>query len=137
MEAGPATLLDILSADKKYIVPVFQRFYSWDQDNWLTLWTDLQQLVNEPDQDYEHFIGPMIVNPRAVMQDITRFFVIDGQQRLITISVLLCALRDVAKTHKLSTLADRVQELLAFKTTRDETVFAWNPVLRTENHLER
>lgn len=127
MDAGPATLIDILAGDKKYIVPVFQRFYAWNQDNWKALWTDLQLLVHEPDQNYDHFIGPMIVNPRAVMHDMTRFFVIDGQQRLITLSILLCALRDAAVEHDFRTFADRVQEMLAFKTTRDQTVFRMEP----------
>ena len=55
MDAGPATLIDVLSADKKYIVPVFQRFYSWSESNWKTLWSDLRLLVHEPDQNYDHF----------------------------------------------------------------------------------
>ena len=127
MDANPATLSEILSADKKYIVPVFQRFYSWKESNWKTLWTDIKSLVNDSDQDYEHFIGPMIVNPRALPHDITRFFVIDGQQRLITLSILLCAVRDVASVYDLSTLVIPVEELLLFKTTRGETVFRLEP----------
>lgn len=127
MDAGPATLIDILSADKKYIVPVFQRFYSWKEDNWKTLWTDLQLLVYEPDQNYDHFIGPMIVNPRAVPHDITRFFVIDGQQRLITLSILLCSLRDIATDNDLHDLASLIQELLLFRTSRGDTILRLEP----------
>ena len=83
--------------------------------------------MNEADKSFVHFIGPMIVNPRAMPQEPTRFFVIDGQQRLITLSILLCALRDIAREFEFATLANLVEDLLLFKTAHDEVILRLEP----------
>lgn len=68
-----------------YLVPRFQRAYSWDRENVDDFWTDT---IQESHGDY--FIGAMVVYPASK----DTFAVVDGQQRLTTITLLLAALRD-------------------------------------------
>ncbi len=66
-------------------IPRFQRPYSWDDDNINEFWNDL--VLNKGD---DYFIGSMVVFKKAKQQ----FGVVDGQQRLTTITILLCVVRD-------------------------------------------
>ena len=47
MKANETNLQEIIEGSKQYIIPMFQRTYSWDQKQWLTLWEDLMELVDE------------------------------------------------------------------------------------------
>lgn len=68
-----------------YVIPRFQRPYSWDKDNIDEFWNDS---VMENENDY--FIGSIVV----YKTDGSKFGIVDGQQRLTTITMILCALRD-------------------------------------------
>ena len=82
MEAKDVSLLDIMNEDEKsrFIIPFFQRSYVWEKDNWDSLITDLKDNSN-------HFLGSLILK----YDDNKRYEidVIDGQQRLTTLSILL------------------------------------------------
>ncbi|MCY4539068.1 MAG: DUF262 domain-containing protein [Chloroflexi bacterium] len=118
MHTRKVTLSDILSSQRQHIIPVFQRPYSWTKKNWEELWSDIQSLVNEGDNSPEHFLGPMIIDRGDTGSYVPeKYLVIDGQQRLVTLSVLLCALRDIARKHEIEHFASSVEEFLAFKTT--------------------
>lgn len=80
-------LKELLSNGKTYSVPPYQRDYSWKQEQWEDLWEDLAQLrVGSED----HYMGAI------VLESIERkhFRIIDGQQRLATLSVLILACVD-------------------------------------------
>ena len=83
MEPANQTFSELLSNGIKYTVPRFQRDYSWDQEQWEDLWADIEGL----DQEGFHYMG-YIVLQRKNQQD---FEVIDGQQRLVTLSLLILA----------------------------------------------
>ena len=113
MKANETNLQEIIEGSKQYIIPMFQRTYSWDQKQWLTLWEDLMELVDEAQQYENHFIGsivsiPVNANPTGVQQ----FVVIDGQQRLTTILVLLSVIRDKAEEDGLPELAAEINETM-------------------------
>src|SRR5689334_3508465 len=95
MKADSATLQEILHSPNQYIIPIFQRYYSWGKEAWERLWGDLMELQEQKKQN--HFMGSLIFVPEK-MSPVkgTTFQVIDGQQRLITLSLLLCTLRDKA-----------------------------------------
>ena len=92
------TLGQILTSPNQYVIPVFQRYYRWDQPQWDTLWADLTDL-QQPGKTGRHFLGFLVLIPESVMPgQISKYHLIDGQQRLTTLSLLLCALRDTAKS---------------------------------------
>lgn len=94
LHAYTKTLYDLFSINKKYIVPRFQREYSWGEDEVTELWKDLQSNIATKDGklvNQEYFIGSLVL----VGEDkSTEFKIVDGQQRLTTITMLLSALVD-------------------------------------------
>jgi hypothetical protein len=88
MEPTNQTFQELISNGVKYQVPRFQRDYAWDREQWEDLWSDIQTIA---DEQY-HYMG-YIVLQRKSHHD---FEVIDGQQRLITLSlVVLAAMKNI------------------------------------------
>lgn len=107
------------------IVPFFQRSYVWDKDNWVELWehtfTVLERYEESTPGEHEHFIGTIIAK-RADDQGIlgeNKYDLIDGQQRLTTISLLLKAIGD-ASTGEMGNLAGSITEKLQFTDSRGD-----------------
>lgn len=89
-EAHDHPLRDVLFSNLKYRVPRYQRPYSWSEDQVSEFWNDLS-LSDEP-----YFFGSFIFNKDTIKE--TGFVeVIDGQQRLLTVTILTAVLRDLAK----------------------------------------
>lgn len=95
LNAKPVTLAEVLSNGKRYIVPPFQRDYAWDQTEWAELWADLSELHRSP-EDRNHYLGALVLQPVGQRSD---RHIIDGQQRLVTLSLL--ALAVIARIHAL------------------------------------
>ena len=75
-----------------YVVPSYQREYVWETEEVERLLQDINTdySSNEPEADSEYFIGSIVV---CTTQDST-FELIDGQQRMTTTFIVLCAIRD-------------------------------------------
>ena len=87
-----------------YLLPHFQREYAWDRANWETLLNDvfsIYEIYNPPQSEPEHFLGALVViNDGNRSGTIPAFKLVDGQQRLVTISLALCALGQlIERTH--------------------------------------
>jgi len=88
MEPTNQSFRELLGNGVKYLVPRFQRDYAWDQEQWEDLWADIESLTVEK----FHYMG-YIVTQRKKSNE---FEVIDGQQRLVTLSlVVLAAMRQI------------------------------------------
>jgi uncharacterized protein with ParB-like and HNH nuclease domain len=85
------TLNTIIGNGKSYQVPIFQRDYSWDRDDWEDLWNDIQEI---PD-DKTHYLGYLVLQP--ILDKKESYWVIDGQQRLTTLSILVLAVTALLK----------------------------------------
>ncbi len=97
MKASETNVRAIIEGSKQYIVPLFQRPYSWEAKEWKVLWEDLNELV-EDEHHRSHFIGSIVTIPSdAAPQGVSTFLLIDGQQRLTTLLIVLAALRDAAR----------------------------------------
>lgn len=85
---------NFLAAPNYYDIPFFQRAYVWDDTNW-------QELINNlKDKNRDHFLGSLIFkNEMSHPGTASRYSVIDGQQRLTTLSILLRALYDHIVKH--------------------------------------
>jgi uncharacterized protein with ParB-like and HNH nuclease domain/predicted transport protein len=83
-----------LEGPKQFIVPIFQRDYSWGTKHCLQLWKDIIRVGSDKNTK-AHFIGSVVyVAADETSAKITRWLLIDGQQRLTTITLLLAALRN-------------------------------------------
>jgi uncharacterized protein with ParB-like and HNH nuclease domain len=112
MKASETKLQRVIEGTNQYVVPLFQRKYSWDTKEWNTLWEDLVELYEEQ-QPRTHFIGSIVTMPtQSVPEGVAKFLLIDGQQRFTTIFVLLSVLRDKARTSASGTLADEIEQTL-------------------------
>lgn len=94
MKATDARLLDLLNVRKQFVIPIYQRKYSWKKTHCEKLWDDILKAAINPNVR-GHFIGSIVYIQEDVDTPDTLVpeqLVIDGQQRLITISLLLAAL---------------------------------------------
>lgn len=97
MQASETKLQQIIEGTKQYVVPLFQRPYSWKKSEWQALWNDLVELC-KADNPRPHFMGSIVTMPTiSVPEGVSKYLLIDGQQRLTTVFILLSALRDTAK----------------------------------------
>ena len=94
MRATQARFLDLLGADRtQFIIPVYQREYSWERPQLEDLWNDVTLAGKD---GMTHFIGSFLYIPEedSTATSIHRKLLIDGQQRMTTLSLLLAALLD-------------------------------------------
>ncbi|MEB3220077.1 MAG: DUF262 domain-containing HNH endonuclease family protein [Nostocales cyanobacterium 94392] len=110
MKASETTFRNLLEGTKQFQIPLFQRPYSWKKENWETLWEDLMSLYNEQIKGF-YFLGPIVTQAvPGTAEGISPFVVIDGQQRLTTLTILLAVLRNyLKKSHP--EMAEEVYEL--------------------------
>jgi uncharacterized protein with ParB-like and HNH nuclease domain len=92
---------DLIGNGKIYKVPLFQRDYSWDEENWEDLWQDILLLYANPNSS--HYMGAIVLQSSNTSDK--EFTVIDGQQRLATLSMIAIAL-----IHKIQKLVEGEQE---------------------------
>jgi uncharacterized protein with ParB-like and HNH nuclease domain len=110
MEAHVKNVREILHSGDQFLVPFFQRQYSWTKKEWQNLYTDVLALM-DGGEDTRHFLGPLVCTPfHPVPGEVTPYQLIDGQQRLTTLTLALAALRDVARTNNLGDFADEIHE---------------------------
>lgn len=118
MQPSRKSVEDLFNPQVRYVVPMFQRKYVWQQDpQWQNLWEDIEEKANfrlSGKTTHPHYLGALIVEGvRPVSgNEVTRMLVIDGQQRLTTLQLLLCALRDIAKEKNWNALDKRLTRLL-------------------------
>lgn len=93
MKASHEKFWTLLEGNQQFVVPIFQRNYSWTEEQCLQLWTDVLRAVNAPPKG-GHFLGSIVYTAADVKPAFNRWLVIDGQQRLTTLTLLLAALRD-------------------------------------------
>jgi hypothetical protein len=85
LSTSDVTLKTLLGNGMRYSVPPYQRDYSWKEEHWEDLWLDLLD-VSE-DEDSQHYMGAIVLQ----QNDRELFTVIDGQQRLATLSIVVLA----------------------------------------------
>lgn len=112
MQAGETKLQPLIEGTKQFVVPLFQRPYSWDNKEWRALWSDLIELC-EADNARPHFFGSIVTMPTVtVPEGVAKFLLIDGQQRLTTSFILLSLIRDIAKSTGKINLANEIENTL-------------------------
>ena len=97
--AVETNLQKLLEGTKQYQVPLYQRTYSWKTDQFSRLWEDLVKLAEDRGDRgaaATHFIGSLVLapTPSIAPTGLQEFLVVDGQQRLTTLTLLLAGIRD-------------------------------------------
>ncbi|OGH88120.1 MAG: hypothetical protein A3J93_00030 [Candidatus Magasanikbacteria bacterium RIFOXYC2_FULL_42_28] len=107
-----------LFLNKRYIIPDYQRNYSWDTNEEVSVfWDDfIYYLNNETESNF--FIGPMVFKAEDI--ESSEFEVIDGQQRLITFSILISVLVSLFKKYGKEDLANGLLQYLVFRDEKNE-----------------
>ena len=63
MDARAKTVREILHSGDQYLIPFFQRYYSWKHRHWEQLRADVWALMEDPDVNSQHFLGPLVCTP--------------------------------------------------------------------------
>ncbi|GAA9082078.1 DUF262 and DUF1524 domain-containing protein [Helicobacter pylori] len=95
MEADATTLLNFIkdNQNNQLVIPIYQRLYSWEKEQCKELWDDIIKIGGDDKMD-GHFIGSILYVLDGFTHSGNALLIIDGQQRLTTITLLLTALRD-------------------------------------------
>ncbi len=95
MKAGEATLLEFFEQNQtnQFVIPIYQRLYSWGKEQCKQLWDDIIKIGGN-DKMNGHFIGSILYVLDGNTHSNNPLLIIDGQQRLTTITLLLIALRN-------------------------------------------
>ena len=97
---GSDRVIDILGDDQNsFEVPPYQRRYVWNETNWKRLWKDILDLANieAGERGSGHFTGPIVTRQTSLDYGYNRYEVIDGQQRLTTLEIIFCVIKDLCQ----------------------------------------
>ncbi|ATZ73689.1 DUF262 domain-containing protein [Idiomarina sp. X4] len=83
------SLSELLSGEKRFEVPLYQRDYSWGEEQWEDLWNDILEISGETDT--KHYMGSLVLQEHHEH----RFKIIDGQQRITTLSIFVVSILSI------------------------------------------
>lgn len=104
------TKLIIFFSGKHYEIPQFQRDYSWTKDQITEFWEDAKNVYDENVEDY--FFGPMVLIKKNTDEPLR---IVDGQQRTITLTILMILIRDICRSEGNEKDAMKIESLLQFE----------------------
>ena len=115
VHAVETNLQRLLEGTKQYRIPLYQRTYSWRQEQLERLWEDLVKLTEDRHQggpSATHFIGSLVLapSPNIGPAGLQEFLVVGGQQRLTALTILLAAIRDHRAETEGPTHLERINE---------------------------
>ena len=114
MEVAETSFNDIISPHgTQFVIPIWQRLYSWEDKEWNDLWEDLMNLYERVSrgESVEHFLGSIVVKTvEEKVGKITRRILIDGQQRLTTLLLICALLRNRARDARNDSLASEIED---------------------------
>ena len=128
MRASEASLLDFLKKSPQFVIPIYQRTYSWTEKECRQLWDDIVRTGRHEDIDV-HFVGSVVYIEAGLSQVThqTPLLVIDGQQRLTTVTLLIAALSEALK---------EAEPLDGFSSRKLRNYYLVNPEETGEHHFK-
>lgn len=118
MKPETRTVTQLFGLDVRYVVPLYQRPYVWEQEKqWEPLWDDITTLLDHQEsgngQHYSHFLGAVVLDHTTPLPgEVPEFTIIDGQQRLTTLQIILAAAANVCAELAATDEADIIRELV-------------------------
>lgn len=131
MKASEANLLKFLRKSPQFVIPMYQRNYSWNEEQCQQLWSDIMR-AGRDEKISGHFIGSIVYVERGLSTVTTQesLLVIDGQQRLTTSTLLIAALAEHFDVHQLAEL------LNSFSARKLRNYYLLNPDESGERHFK-
>lgn len=125
MKASAKNLLSIIKEPKQFIIPIYQRTYSWQFKQCALLLKDIQEASKF---EQGHFIGSIVYFQPDIhtIAEINKYLVIDGQQRLTTISLLIAALVKFIEENpdcEVDTTAKKLKNYYLFNAEEDNDLY--------------
>ena len=101
MKATSANFLTVIKGPKQFVIPIYQRTYSWQIAQCKKLFYDILRISQDSNVP-GHFIGSVVYFQESIhtVSDVPKLLVIDGQQRLTTISLLIAALAEFVRDNQ-------------------------------------
>jgi len=131
VKATEANLLKFIRKSPQFLIPIYQRNYSWTADQCKQLWADLLR-AGKDDKINAHFIGSIVYVERALSAVTNQegLLVIDGQQRLTTTSLLIAALTHHFEAHDVEEILD------TFSARKLRNYYLLNPDEEGDRHYK-
>ena len=124
MKTKAVSVSRLFKTNVQYNIPLFQRYYVWDGPNqWEPLWSDILQRNSSQEQGNpsSHFTGAIVIQHRNTLAgNVPKYDIIDGQQRLTTFQIILCAIRDICKLKEHKDIESEVCRYIQNKDEKDE-----------------
>ena len=112
MRTEEISVSGLFETNVQYQIPLFQRHYVWNElHQWEPLWYDIFQLNQPQTQEKlsEHFTGAIVIQHQKTLPgNVPKYDIIDGQQRLTTFQIILCAIRDTCEENGHTKIASEV-----------------------------
>ena len=112
MNTKEISVSGLFETNGQYKIPLFQRHYVWNETHqWEPLWHDILQfnLSQTQEKPSDHFTGAIVIqHQKTLAGDVPKYDIIDGQQRLTTFQIILCAIRDVCESNRHTKIAGEV-----------------------------
>ena len=107
MDTTNVQVRSLFGSNRQFVIPLFQRHYVWGrEEQWGPLWEDIcekthQRLLEHYEEQFTHFTGAIVIQQKQTRtNEVEKYEIIDGQQRLTTFQIILCALRDVCNSYQ-------------------------------------
>jgi len=131
MKASKSSVWDLFNGAKQYVVPLFQRPYVWGRPQWEQLWSDITeqytiQADNPRGKITGRFLGSIVV-VREYEKNLDKYTIIDGQQRITTISIILAVIRAFAKERGVTELYGLISDFLKNSARSGEGLYVVIP----------
>lgn len=121
MEAKQVIFQELLNGARQYVVPLYQRTYSWEEKQWEQLWDDILD-VYSMESPRNHFIGSVVTQQiHTAPEGLPVYTLVDGQQRMTTLFILLSVVREFAAgdREKWKKLADEIHNTCLINEYKD------------------
>jgi|GEM_PF-3330037 Uncharacterized conserved protein len=128
MRAAEIKVEELFKSDNQLLVPLWQRRYAWQRPQWEELWKDLLRVDDAAShgEPLNHFIGSVVLHAQegsGLPTEAHRYLVVDGQQRITTLTILICAIRDrIALAEEDDAARDRSRAVYTYRYLRNQNL---------------
>ena len=116
MEPKNISVSGLFEPNVQYKIPLFQRYYAWNENpQWELMWDDImrQHDSQTPEKASDHFTGAIVIqHQKTLAGDVPQYDIIDGQQRLTTFQIILCAIRDICVDNNYADMASDLRRYI-------------------------